>query len=57
MDCSKIIPMLVLEPRAAMPVLTFVSIGFLSVSTERMYPAITKSKVKIKKYYFLLTVQ
>jgi len=49
--------MLVLEPRGALPVLTFVPIGFLSVSTERMYPAITKSKTEIKKDSFLLTVQ
>lgn len=49
--------MLVLKPRATVPVLTFVPIGFLSVSTERMYPAITKSKIKIKNDSFLLTVQ
>lgn len=31
--------MLVREPRGAMPVLTFVSMSFLSVSAERMYPS------------------
>lgn len=57
MDCSKIVSTLVLGPRGAVPVLTFVPVSFLSVSTERMYPGITKSKIKIKNDSFLLTFQ
>lgn len=36
-----------------MPVLMCVRIGFLSVSSQGMYPAITKNKARIKMILFI----